>query len=165
MGWFFLYFGFDLDLLIDQIWSLLHSSKDMDKSWLEQNLSKVFQTQLHCTKILFLRVVVKQSTITSLSIIVSNYDLINWFVIWHMIKLTSEERCRYVCFNFRYAVEQKHWPFHGKVGTTEFMRQALHSSMADHHLKFIKKKNPSLLTSYLITLKSTKRNLEKVKVK
>lgn len=57
-----------------------------------------------------------------------------------MIKLTSEERCRYVCFNFRYAVEQKHWPFHGKVGTTEFMRQALHSSMADHHLKFILKK-------------------------
>lgn len=46
MGWFFLYFGFDHDLLIDQIWSRLHSSKDMNKSWLEQNLSKVFQTQL-----------------------------------------------------------------------------------------------------------------------
>lgn len=43
---FFFNFGFDLDLLIDQIWSSLHSSKDMNKSWLEQNLSKVFQTQL-----------------------------------------------------------------------------------------------------------------------
>lgn len=43
---FYLNFDFDLDLLIDQIWSLLHSSKDMDKSWLAQNLSKVFQTQL-----------------------------------------------------------------------------------------------------------------------
>lgn len=161
MGWFFLYFGFDLDLLIDQIWSLLHSSKDMDKSWLEQNLSKVFQTQLPNNffwELLSNRV---QLRLSVYSFKLRFYQLMRnmTWLNWHQKKDVA------MCVYFRYTVEQKHWPFHGEVGTTEFMRQALHSSMADHHLKFIKKKKPSLLTSYLITLKSTKRNLEKVKVK